>query len=66
MAFAKCLNLNCHLTGSVLAIGDDVNATSVPCGGHNIPAPERKLIAAIVEASIPGDLRIKLHIERSN
>ena len=66
MAFAQCFDLNCNLPGGVLAVGDDVNTTSVSCRGHDVPATERKLIAAIVEAGISGELRIKRHIERPN
>lgn len=66
MSFAQCLDLNCNLPSGVLAVGDDVDATSIPCRGHDVPATERKLIAAIVEAGISGELRIKRHIERPN
>ena len=66
ISLAQGLDLNGELAGCVLTIGNDVDATGVPRRGHDVPPEQRELVAAVVEAGIAGELRIKRHVVRPN
>ena len=66
MSLAQCFDLNGQLAGCVLAVGNDVDATGVPCRWHDVPPEQRKMVATVVEAGIAGELRIKRHVVRPN
>lgn len=66
VALAQCLDLDSELPSCILAVSDDVDATSVTGGGHDIPPQQREVVAGVVEAGIAGELWIKRHVKRPN
>lgn len=66
VALAQGFDLDSELASCILAVSDDVDATSISGGGHDIPPQQRKVVASVVKAGVAGELRIKCHIERPN
>ena len=66
VALTQSFDLDSELASCILAVSDDVDATSVSSGGHDIPPQQREVVASVVKAGVAGELRIKRHIERPN
>lgn|ERR1051325_35828 len=59
--FAQSLDLNADKLSARAVIRYDINSTRIPCGWHDVPTKQRKVVTTIVETNIAGDLWIQFH-----
>ena len=59
ISLAQGLYLYANESRSILAVSNDIDASSVSGGRHHVPPKTRKPVATVVEPDVAGKLRVK-------